>query len=209
MAENLAGQLHLMLVTDDLLLDGRDPVEVCLAAQRGGATCVQLRLKFVRPRDLLRQAHRLRAALSIPIIVNDRADVAIAAASGVHLGPGDIPADLVRLIAPKEMIVGCSVGSTSEVEGGRRADYWGIGPWRLTRTKPDAGAALGAEGFRALAQASGGRPCVAIGGVTPEDVGPARRAGAAGVAVISGILGRTDIEEATREYAKAWEEASR
>jgi thiamine-phosphate pyrophosphorylase len=193
-----------MLVTDDGLLAGRDLVGVCLAAERGGATCIQLRLKNGSARRLLEDARRLRAALSIPLIVNDRPDVAIAAGGGVHLGPDDVPAELVRRIAPAGMVVGCSVGSEAEAAAGGAADYWGIGPWRVTATKPDAGAALGPEGFRVIAARSAGRPCIAIGGVRPEDVSTVRSAGASGIAVVSGILGHVDVEKATREYARAW-----
>jgi thiamine-phosphate pyrophosphorylase len=80
------------------------------------------------------------------------------------------------------------------------ADYWGIGPWRATGTKRDAGEALGAEGFRRLVELGGGKPCIAIGAVRPADVPLVLAAGGTGVAVVSGILGEEDVELATRRY---------
>jgi thiamine-phosphate pyrophosphorylase len=190
-----------MLVTDDRLVEGRDLVALALAAERGGATVVQLRLKRASARELFAAARVLVAALRVPILVNDRPDVAIAAgAAGVHLGPDDLPVALARKAVPPGFIVGASVGSEAEAPAAGGADYWGIGPWRATDTKADAGAALGEQGFRRLVSLAGGRPCIAIGGVRPEDVALVRAAGGAGVAVASGILDAADVERASRRY---------
>ncbi len=190
-----------MLVTDDALLGGRDPVAVARAAERGGVTAVQLRLKRATARELAEIARALVAALRVPVLVNDRPDVAIAAgAAGVHLGPDDLPVALARRIAPPGFIVGASVGTPEEAAGAAGADYWGVGPWRATSTKPDAGAALGPEGFRRTVALAKGTPCVAIGGVRPEDVPAVLAAGGAGVAVAAGILGAADVERAARSY---------
>ena len=193
-----------MLVTDDLLLEGRDLVELTLSAQRGGVTSVQLRLKHASARELADAARALVRALHIPVLVNDRPDVALAAgAAGVHLGPDDLPVALARRLAPAGFIIGASVGSESEAHSSVEADYWGIGPWRSTSTKDDAGAALGVEGFRALRRAAGVTPVLAIGGVLPEDVPIILKEGGKGVAVVSGILGSEDVENAARRYAEA------
>jgi len=77
-----------------------------------------------------------------------------------------------------------------------------VGPWRTTTTKGDAGAPLGAEGFRRIVAQAGGIPCIAIGGVRPEDVDPVLGAGGVGVAVVSGILGGPDVEAAARAYLR-------
>jgi thiamine-phosphate pyrophosphorylase len=201
MADNLASALRLMLVTDDVLVAGRDLVGLALAAERGGATSVQLRLKRASPRELVAAARALVAALRIPVLVNDRPDVAIAAgAAGVHVGPDDLPVALVRRIAPPGFLVGASAGSEAEAVAAAGADYWGIGPWRDTRTKPDAGAPLGPAQFARIAGLAGGIPCVAVGGVRPEDVAEVRRAGGVGVAVVSGLLATADVEAAARRY---------
>jgi thiamine-phosphate pyrophosphorylase len=191
-----------MLVTDDRLVEGRDLVALGLAAERGGATAVQLRLKRASPRELVERARALVAALRVPVLVNDRPDVALAAgAAGVHLGPDDLPVPLARRITPPGFIIGASVGSAAEAEASAGADYWGIGPYRTTGTKSDAGEALGVAGFRRLVLLGGGKPCIAIGAVRPEDVAEVLGAGGVGVAVVSGILGEADVEDATRRYA--------
>lgn len=201
MRENLAAALRLLLVTDDTLLAGRDLVALCQAAVRGGVTAVQLRLKLAPDRVLFELAQRLGGELPVPIFVNDRVDVAIAAgAAGVHLGPDDLSPALARKIAPPGFVIGASVGSHAEAERGRSADYWGIGPLHATGTKHDAGGALGLEGASALLARAGQRPCVVIGGVTPDDVAAARAAGFAGVAVVRGILADADVEAAARRY---------
>jgi thiamine-phosphate pyrophosphorylase len=204
MPDNLASVLRLLLVTDDELLVGRDLVGTVREAVAGGATAVQLRLKRAGARDLAAAGRALLAAVEVPVFVNDRLDVALAiGAAGVHLGPDDVPVAAARLIVPPGFVIGASVGLEAEIPNGEHADYWGIGPWRATGTKRDAGAALGAAGFAAMRARAGARPCVAIGGVRPEDVTPALEAGADGVAVVSGILGAGDIVAAARRYATA------
>jgi thiamine-phosphate pyrophosphorylase len=190
-----------MLVTDDGLVGGRDLVALTQAAERGGATSVQLRLKRASPREQVERGRALVAALRVPVLVNDRPDIALAAGTaGVHLGPGDLPVALARRVAPPGFIIGASVGSVDEAAAAVEADYWGIGPWRATATKGDAGEALGPEGFRRLVELAGGKPCIAIGAVRPEDVPQVLAAGGVGVAVVSGILGAEDVEAATRRY---------
>ena len=203
MGDNVAQLVRLMLVTDDRLVRGRDLVSLAQAAERGGATSVQLRLKEATARELAQLVRGLVQALRIPVLVNDRPDVAIAAgAAGAHLGPDDMPIDLVRRIAPPGFVLGASVGSETEAGVAGGADYWGIGPWRATPTKEDAGTGLGPDGFSRLLQLAGGKPALAIGGVTPEDVPMILQRGGKGVAVVSGILGAEDVEAAARRYAK-------
>lgn len=193
-----------MLVTDDRLVGGRDLVAIALAAERGGVSSVQLRLKQASARDLAGVVRALLKVLGVPLIVNDRPDVAIGAgAAGVHLGPDDLPVDLVRRIAPPGFVIGASVGSVAEARSAGAADYWGIGPWRATDTKGDAGTSLGPEGFQSLVRLAGDRPALAIGGITPDDVPSVMAAGGKGVAVVSGILGAEDVEAAAGRYAKA------
>ncbi len=201
MDSNLADALRLLLVTDDALIGARDPVAVCQAAVAGGATAVQLRLKQLADRPLLALARWLVTELSVPVFVNDRLDLALlAGAAGVHLGPDDIAPAMARQITPAGFWIGASVGSAAEVERGLSADYWGIGPLHPTQTKGDAGVALGIHGVEALVQQAGQRPCVAIGGVQPADVGPLLGVGCAGVAVVSGILAHPDVRAAAGRY---------
>jgi thiamine-phosphate pyrophosphorylase len=193
-----------MLVTDDALMQGRDLVQLALAAERGGITSLQVRLKLRPARELVEVVRALVQVLTVPVLVNDRPDVALAGgAAGVHLGPDDVPLDLTRRIAPPGFVVGASVGSTAEASAARRADYWGIGPWRATPTKGDAGLGLGPNGFRELVALAGGLPCLAIGGVRPDDVPAVLSSGGSGVAVVSGILGAEDVEAAARRYKQS------
>ncbi|MEO8480024.1 MAG: thiamine phosphate synthase [Gemmatimonadota bacterium] len=190
MRENLAGALRLLLVTDDRLVGLGALVATCQAAVAGGVTAVQLRLKSVSDAELLEAARSLVTALSVPVLINDRLDIALAAgAAGVHLGADDLPPDRARRIVPDGFIIGSTVGDAAEAVRGHAADYWGIGPLHATATKDDAGVALGFAGARSLLALGGGRPAVVIGGVRPADVAAAREAGFAGVAVASGILG--------------------
>lgn len=205
MGHNVAGLIRLMLVTDDRLLRERRLVDVALAAERGGITSLQLRLKQATPRELAELVRALVRALTVPVLVNDRPDVALGAGgAGVHLGPDDMPVELARRIAPPGFIVGASVGSDAEANAAGKADYWGIGPWRVTATKGDAGIGLGQQGFGRLVELAGGKPCIAVGGVRPEDVSAVLAVGGKGTAVVSGILGAEDVEAATRRYAEAF-----
>lgn len=197
---NLAEQLRLLLILDVPLLQGRDPVEVACAAEEGGVTSLQLRWKGGGDREVAGLARELRAALSVPLFINDRLDIALATgAAGVHLGADDLPIPLARRIAPPGFLLGASVGDEREAAASVGADYVGIGPWRTTTTKADAGAALGAQGIgRLLGMVK--VPAVVIGGVGPDDVPAILATGASGVAAAGGILGAADVTRAAKGY---------
>lgn len=197
--------IRLIAITDNIKDGEAGLIARAAAAAHGGATCIQLRLKDVPARDLVRVARELVRAVGVPVIVNDRADVAIAAgAAGVHLGPEDVPPAAIRKIAPDGFIIGASVGSDAEVAGSVGADYAGIGPFFVSGSKDDAGAPLGAEGFARLARAVG-IPAVAIGGVIAENAGLPIAAGAAGIASIAGVFGSADPAAAARRLRSAIE----
>jgi thiamine-phosphate diphosphorylase len=112
---SLADQLRLMVITDPALLKGRDPVAVCRAAVQGGATMIQVRWKDGMPSDVLELTRALVADLPVPVLVNDRADIALAAgAAGVHLGWDDVPLEALRPHVPPGFLLGISVGSVEE-----------------------------------------------------------------------------------------------
>ena len=203
----LVDQLRLMVVTDASLLKGGDPVDACRRAVRGGATAVQVRLKHVAPRDVLALARKLVGALPVPVLVNDRVDVALAAgAAGAHLGQDDPPLGALRSLVPPGFLLGASVGSAAEAARAQTwaADYWSIGPCFPTTHKSDAGVALGPAGFATLAHlAPPGVPLIGIGGITAENTGLIIAAGAAGVAVIGAIWDANDPESAARAIRSA------
>jgi thiamine-phosphate diphosphorylase len=186
---------------------GARALDAARAAEAGGATILQVRMKDSPAGETLRWTERLIAALGIPVWVNDRADVAwLAGAAGVHLGADDLPAGPVRARAPRPLRVGVSVGTVAEADEACRAaaDYWSIGAIYATPSKRDAGAPIGTDGFRTLAaRAPVGMPCVAIGGITAVRVPEICAAGAVGVAVIGAIFGASDIERAARTLRDA------
>ncbi|HEX9216940.1 MAG TPA: thiamine phosphate synthase [Gemmatimonadales bacterium] len=199
----LVDQLRFMVITDRVLLKGRDAVTVCRAAVQGGATMIQVRWKDGVPAEVLELTRSLVAALPVPILVNDRADVALAAgAAGVHLGWEDVPLDALRPHVPSGFLLGLSVGTPEEASRAAAlpADYWSIGPCFATANKPDAGSALGPEGFGALARlAPEGVAVIGIGGITATNAASIRTAGAVGVAVIGAVFAAKNPEGAARE----------
>lgn len=196
-----------MVITDPVLLKGRDPVAVCRAAVQGGATMIQVRWKDGTPADVLELTRALVAALSVPVLVNDRADVALAAgAAGVHLGWEDVPLGSLRPHVPAGFLLGISVGSADEAARATLlpADYWSVGPCFATPSKRDAGPALGPDGFGAIARlAPEGMPVIGIGGISAANARQITDAGASGVAVIGAVLSAPDPETAARGVVAA------
>jgi thiamine-phosphate pyrophosphorylase len=193
-----AESLRLVAVTDEPGADLDEWIAGVAAAARGGATMVQVRAKQTSSRELLEIVRRLVRSLSVPVIVNDRADIAImAGAAGVHLGPDDLPVASVRALAPRSFIIGASLGTGEELAATRGADYVGIGPAFATASKPDAGPPLSFEEIVRLQQFAA-VPAVAIGGITEANVRGLLAAcpGLQGVAVLSALFGARDVESA-------------
>jgi thiamine-phosphate pyrophosphorylase len=195
------------LVTDRGLSRGRSTLEILQFAVGGGVTCVQLREKNCPIRDFIEQANSIKAYLNahdIPLIINDRLDVAQAVgADGVHLGQSDMPLNVAREILNDSMIIGISaesLGDAIEAEKGG-ADYIGVSPIYTTPTKTDTAPPLGLEGLREIRNAVR-IPLVGIGGLTKDNAGEAIKHGADGVAVVSAIVSADDPELATRELLK-------
>ncbi len=197
--------LRLIGITDDLRDGPAGLVQRASAAVRGGATLIQLRLKHSTAREIVEVARALVHSLSVPIIVNDRFDVALASgAAGVHLGADDIPVGAVRAVAPISFIIGVSVGNDDEARASNGADYAGIGPVYGSASKIDAGPAIGVDEFRRLAECLR-IPAVAVGGITPLNARAIFEAGGCGVAVIRSIFADSDPESAARNLAGASE----
>src|SRR5215212_1838633 len=191
--------IRFIAITDNVRDGQTGLIERCAAVARGGATCIQLRLKDVSARDLVALAHELIRSVGIPVIVNDRADVAIAAgAAGVHLGTDDMPVGAVKKFAPEGFIIGTSVGNDEEQRRAQGADYVGIGPVFRTASKKDAGTAIGIAEFTRLAVATG-LPAVGIGGINASNARAVIDAGAVGVAAIASVMGSQDPFAAARE----------
>jgi thiamine-phosphate pyrophosphorylase len=197
--------LTLVAITDAAPRGADDIVQRALACVRGGATMVQLRLKDADARTQVEVARALVAALPahVPLIMNDRADLAIAAgAAGVHVGPEDLPAAAVRRIVGPNRIVGVSVGNDAEALQASDADYVGIGPVYATASKDDAGSAIGINELERLIVLCA-RPAVGIGGVDASNAAAVIAAGARGVAVIRALFSASDPEAAARSIRSA------
>ncbi len=175
-------------------------VEETVAA---GATMVQMRAKRLDTADFFELAVQVSDVLkgrSIPLIINDRVDIALACrADGVHLGKKDLPLPLARSLLGKKRIIGISVNTIEEALAAESqgADYLGVGPVYLTSSKQDLPKILGTEGFSAITSAVK-LPVLAIGGIDAAHAGEVAAAGADGLAVISAVLGAEDVTEATK-----------
>jgi thiamine-phosphate pyrophosphorylase len=200
---------RLCLVTDRALARGRPLVEVVMRAVTGGVTMVQLREKEATTRAFLEEARALKALLAdhgVPLIVNDRVDIALAVgADGVHVGQTDMPVAAVRALIGPDRLIGLSITDAEQIArpDAAAADYLGIGPLHPQKTKPDASAPLGLGGFARLRRMSA-RPVLAIGGVKAGDVPMLVEEGATGVAVVSAIMAAEDPEAAARDFVRAW-----
>lgn len=199
--------LRLYLVTDGALCRGRSLVDVVGAAVRGGAGCVQLREKTLETREFVTRAMALQALLAplgVPLVINDRIDVALACdADGVHLGQHDMAVETARRLLPADVFIGWSVETPAEVARSATLplDYLGVSPIFATPTKTDTAAPWGLAGLRAVRSATK-LPLVAIGGITVVNVDAVLDAGADGVAVVSALCGADDPQAAAAAFVR-------
>jgi thiamine-phosphate pyrophosphorylase len=191
------------VITDRRVAGDRSILDVVRAAIRGGTSVVQLREKTATTREMveLGQAlHAITRQAGIPLIINDRLDVALAiAAEGVHVGHDDMPVSLARRLIGPDLLLGASPETVGEARQMERdgANYLGVGDVYGTPSKSDAGIPIGVDGLTEVIR-DVSIPVVAIGGITLENAGLVIQAGAAGVAVISAIIGAPDPEAAAR-----------
>lgn len=185
------------LVTDEACLHGRPLLESVEEALAAGVTLVQYRAKAADGGVLYAEACRLKELCdkySVPLIINDRLDIALAVgAAGVHLGQDDLPCAVARRLLGEDFIIGVSAHNPAEAvqavsEG---ADYLGCGAVFGTATKHDV-AKLGLENLRAIRKAVA-VPMVGIGGITADNYAEVLATGADGAAIVSGILAQDDI----------------
>ena len=194
----------LYLVTDANLSRGRSNREVVEAAILGGVTVVQYREKSASTRRMIDEALELRdlcRRYGVPFIVDDRVDVALAVeADGIHVGQDDMPASLARRLIGHDKILGVSAENMEQALAAQAdgADYIGASPIFATPTKPDAPPPMGIAGLLQMVRACP-LPIVAIGGLNATNAGSMIRAGAAGVAVVSAIVGADDVQAAASE----------
>lgn len=200
----------LYLVTDRGILRGRDLLRAVEEAIRGGVTILQLREKEASSREFYELALKMKElarSCGVPLIINDRLDIALAVdADGLHIGQEDLPARVAKKLLGPGKILGVSVSCVEEalqaVSDG--ADYLGAGAVYPTGSKEVTTPLLGAAGLKMIRERVD-IPVVGIGGIGPANVAEVRKTGVQGIAVISAILGEQDTRGAAELLRKLWQ----
>jgi len=204
----------LYLVTDRKLAKHGDVSSVVNAALDGGTSVVQLRDKDASTREMIELGQKLRTVTErkgVPLLVNDRVDVALAIkADGVHVGQDDMPVGMVRKLVGADMIIGMSAGTVEEAVQAESdgADYLGVGAVYATSSKSDAGDPIGTQALKAIVD-SVSIPVVAIGGINGKNAHECITQGAAGVAVISAIVSADDSSGASSSLRQTIESSKK
>lgn len=204
----LKESLRLYLVTDRGLAGGRDIVDIVREAVAGGVTMVQLREKDCSTQEFVALGRELKTLLSsydVPLIINDRVDVALACnADGVHIGQSDMPYETARRLLGPDKIIGLSVENMDEVIEANRldVDYIGVSPVFATPTKTDTAIPFGLDGLREAVRLSR-HPVVGIGGMNASTAADVMSCGADGIAVVSAIVAADSPGDAARELLDA------
>jgi thiamine-phosphate pyrophosphorylase len=197
----------LYLVTDQKLCLGRELIEVVMEAVAGGVCIVQIREKDSDTRDFFQLATAMKKSLektNVPLIINDRVDVAIAVdADGVHVGQTDLPCAVVRDMIGPEKILGVSINTFEQIDEAHKLniDYLSLSPVFPTPTKPDTTPAFGIEGLK-KARHMTSRPLMTIGGIDKTNLKDIVDTGMDGVAVVSAICSAPSPRMAARELAE-------
>lgn len=195
------GRLH--VITDTTIQSRFTHAELAEMAIEGGADTIQFRQKDGSTRELVETAQSVQAVCAehgVSLIVNDRADIALAVgAAGAHFGQDDLPIAVGRRILRSDMIIGASARTEARILEAisAGADYIGFGPIYQTSSKPDAERPKGLEALRRMSEVAQ-CPVIAIGGITAETAYEVICAGAHGIAVISAVCGQADPVAATR-----------
>ena len=178
----------------DTAISGLSHFEQVRRLIEGGANLIQLREKRLGAGEWLEDAAnavQFAKSRGVTILINDRVDMAIAlGADGVHLGQNDLPPAAARRILGPDAIIGFSTHSLEQMRLAIRmpVDYFGFGPVFSTKTKPDSDPVVGLELLRRARREASGRPLVAIGGITGQNVHKVIDAGADSAAMITAIL---------------------
>jgi thiamine-phosphate pyrophosphorylase len=194
--------LRLYLVTTDFCNGDPDKlIRTVEWAVQGGVSAVQLRMKQSSDKQFYTMALTFKQLLThyhVPLIINDRVDIALAvAADGLHLGQSDLPCRVARRLMGNQRIIGLSVENLQQVEIANtfELDYVAASPVFETATKQDTAASLGMEGLKRV-RANSKHPVIAIGGIQLHNVSQVMEVGADGVSVVSAIMDAVDPKEA-------------
>ena len=201
--------LRLYAIVDPEHAGGRDLADLARLVAQGGATLVQLRDKRSDTRAMVERARAIKAALApfnVPLLINDRVDVALAAgAHGVHVGQEDMAVTDARRLLGRDAIIGLSIKTTEQAEAAplELIDYAGVGGVFATTSKDNPKPPIGPAGLAGVAavlrrRVPGFQLC-GIAGITAGNAADVITAGADGVAVISALSLRPDPQAAARE----------
>ena len=178
----------------DKTLSGLSHAEQVARLIDGGATLIQLREKFLKPNEFLREADAARKVADkygVKLIINDRVDIAMTVdATGVHLGQNDLPVTAARSLLKENSIIGLSTHTLQQAEVAAQlpVDYVAFGPVFATPTKTNHEPTVGLQQLRAAKKIIGDLPLVAIGGVTAENCRIVLESGADSVALIAAVV---------------------
>ena len=213
--KDLARDIELLIITDRRKTRGRPLAEVIARACEGGARWFQLREKDLPAGRFLELAWELRAVtaeMGARLIINDRADVALAVgADGLHLPANGLPTEVARRLVGQELLLGVSTHSADEAVRAARAgaDYITFGPLFYTPSKASYGPPVGLEKLGDVVGLEPDLPVLGLGGVKPGNVGEVILGGASGVALISAVIAADDPAGAARGILKEIAEASK
>ena len=201
--------VRLNAIVDPERANGRSLAELVRMVVAGGATLIQLRDKHGATRQMIEQARAIKAVLAetgVPLVINDRVDVAlIAEADGVHVGQDDMRVEDARRLLGPRAIIGQSIKSVALANAAPvdALDYVGVGGVYATTSKDNPNPPIGTAGLAAIVAAFRARkpnlPIVGIAGIDAGNAAPVIGAGADGVAVISALSAQNDPEGAARE----------
>lgn len=178
----------------DARLTGLSHAEQVARLADGGATLVQLREKHLSPRDFYEEAEaalRVARARGVKLIINDRADIALALrADGLHLGQDDLPPEAARRLLGEAAIIGFSTHTPEQARDAARLpiDYLAFGPVFATSSKENPDPVVGLDTLRRVRAEIGSLPLVAIGGITRPQARAVLESGADSLAIISALL---------------------
>jgi thiamine-phosphate pyrophosphorylase len=199
---------RLCFIADTEVLAGMDVLQIIGEAVAGGSTIIQLRTKKKATREFLQivmRATELLRPRKVPLIINDRVDIALACgADGVHLGQDDMPLPYARRLLGNKKLIGITASNPAEAVAAEKegADYVGVGPVFLTSSKVDVPPVLGLDGLREI-RGKIRLPILAVGGINVSNAGQVISAGADGVAVIRAIAASNNPRQAATELIEA------
>jgi thiamine-phosphate pyrophosphorylase len=213
----MSADLRLYALVDPERAGGRDLAELAWLLARGGATLVQLRDKFGSTQTMVETARGIRsrlAPLGVPLVINDRADVAFAAgADGVHLGQDDMAVDDARRLLGPHAVIGLSIKTLEQAAQApiEHLDYVCIGGVFATTSKDNPDPPIGLPGLQSIYSVMRERdpdlPIGAIAGIDASNADAVIAAGADGVAVISALSLAPDPQAAARDLRSIVEAA--